>query len=178
MKKLQAIFTFSALTLTLFVSGVYARDTKDAPTVEQQVYKRIVNVPRYSVFDFISYEVKGDTVVLSGKVYSIGTTSDVVDEVKKVPGIAHVVNKIEQLPASSFDDQIRLSLLRQFERGGLGRYLSEIRPDIRIIVENGRVTLEGFVSNKADSDRANIYANGVNGVFNIQNNLVVGKRTS
>lgn len=174
MSKLKIILTFFALSLTLFVgsAGAQARST----TIEQQVYKKIVNLPRYSVFDFINYEVNGDTVVLTGKVYSFGTKSDAVSAVKGVPGVARVVNHIEQLPASPFDDQIRRSLLRQFDRGGLGRYLSEIRPDMRIVVENGRVTLEGFVANKADRDRADIYANGVSGVFDVQNNLIIGKR--
>jgi hyperosmotically inducible protein len=179
MSKIKALFTFSALVLTLFVGGATAQGKyKATSTVEQQVYRKIVNLPRYSVFDFINFDVKGDTVVLSGKVYSFGTKSDAAREVKDVPGVARVVNNIQQLPASPFDDQIRRSMLRRFDNGGLGRYLSEMRPDMRIIVENGRVTLEGYVANKADSDRANIYANGVSGVFDVQNNLVVGKRTS
>jgi hyperosmotically inducible protein len=178
MNKIKALFTFSAFLLALFVSGADAQSKYTDAIIEQQVYKKIVNLPRYSVFDFISYDVKGDIVVLTGKVYSSGTRSDAASAVKRVPGVARVVNHIEQLPASSFDDEIRRSLLRQFDRGGLGRYLSEIRPDMRILVQNGRVTLEGYVSNKADRDRANVYANSVSGVFNVENNLVVGRRVS
>jgi osmotically-inducible protein OsmY len=37
------------------------------------------------------------------------------------------------------------------------------------------VTLEGYVANRGDSNLANILANGVNGVFNVRNNLVVGR---
>ena len=177
MRKLKALFIFSSLVLGLFVAGIHAQGPPTT-AIEQQVYKKIVNLPRYSVFDSINYEVKGNTVILSGKVYSIGTKNDAASEVKHVPGVERVVNQIEQLPASPFDDRIRVSLLRQFERGGLGRYLSEMRPDMRIIVENGRVTLEGFVSSKSDRDRANIYASGVNGVFGVQNNLIVGRRMS
>jgi osmotically-inducible protein OsmY len=177
MRKIKLLFTFSALVLGLFASGVHAQN-RPTTSIEQQVYRKIIHIPRYSVFDFINYEVKGDTVILMGKVYSIGTRGDAASEVKEVPGVAHVVNHIEQLPASPFDDRIRVSLLRQFDRGGLGRYLSEMRPDMRIIVENGRVTLEGFVSSKSDRDRANIYANTVNGVFDVQNNLIVGRRVS
>ena len=82
--------------------------------------------------------------------------------------------RVEQLPGSPYDDQIRRSLLRTFDNGGLARYLSEIRPDMRIVVENGRVTLEGYVASKSDRNLANVYANGVSGVFEVHNNLIVG----
>jgi osmotically-inducible protein OsmY len=176
MSKIKALITFSALVLALFVGGADAQDRNTS--IQQQVYKKILSLPRYSVFDSIDFQVNGDTVVLTGKVYSIGTKSDAASAVEDVPGVARVINNIDQLPASPSDDQIRRSLLRQFDRGGLGRYLSEMRPEMRIVVENGRVTLDGFVASKADRDRADIYAKGVTGVFDVQNNLVVGKRVS
>ena len=46
---------------------------------------------------------------------------------------------------------------------------------MRIIVANGRVSLEGYVANKSDADLANILAKGVFGVFDVQNNLIVDK---
>ncbi len=49
---------------------------------------------------------------------------------------------------------------------------------IHIIVKNGNVILVGIVDNKGDSDRANILANGVSGVFNVKNLLEVDKRQS
>jgi hyperosmotically inducible protein len=179
MNKIKAFFTFSVLILAIFVGGAAAQDNyRPEKTIEQQVFKKINGLSRYSVFDFISFDVQGGTVVLSGKVHSFGTKSDAASAVKRVPGVARVVNRIEQLPASPYDDQIRRSLLHRFDNGGLSQYLSEIKPDMRIVVENGRVRLEGYVSNKSDRDRANIYANGVSGVFDVQNNLIVGKRIS
>jgi hyperosmotically inducible protein len=46
-------------------------------------------------------------------------------------------------------------------------------PPIHIIVDNGKVTLEGIVANQGDKDRAGIQANGVSGVFSVTNNLHV-----
>jgi len=176
MKQFRSFITFSALIFTLFIVNANAQGSyKGSTSVEQQVFRKIVNLPRYSVFDFITYNVNGDTVVLRGKVYSLGTKGDAASAVKDVPGIAHVVNNIEQLPGSPYDDQIRRSLLRKFDNGGLARYLSEIRPEMRIVVENGRVTLEGYVANKSDRNLANVYASGVSGVFEVQNNLIVGR---
>jgi hyperosmotically inducible protein len=180
MRKFQVLFTFSALILTVFIAGgsVQAQDKyKPAKSIEQQVYKKLRGLSNYGVFDFIRAEVQGDTVVLTGKTYSLGTRGEAASEVKDIPGVNSVVNNIEQLPASPFDDRIRRSMLHSMANGGLSRYLWEHNPDLHIIVENGRVTLEGYVSNQADRDRANIYANGVSGVFEVQNNLIVGKRS-
>jgi hyperosmotically inducible periplasmic protein len=44
---------------------------------------------------------------------------------------------------------------------------------IRIIVDNGHVTLEGVVNSESDKNLANIRANGVFGVFSVTNNLKV-----
>ena len=46
---------------------------------------------------------------------------------------------------------------------------------IHIIVKNGNVILVGVADNKSDSDRANILANGVSGVFNVKNLIEVDK---
>lgn len=46
---------------------------------------------------------------------------------------------------------------------------------MRIIVDNGHVSLEGFVANRGDYNLANILANSVPGVFSVQNNLKVEK---
>lgn len=40
---------------------------------------------------------------------------------------------------------------------------------IHIIVKDGNVILVGIVDNKTDSDRANLLANGVSGVFSVKN---------
>jgi osmotically-inducible protein OsmY len=53
-------------------------------------------------------------------------------------------------------------------RYGLGSYHA-----IRIIVNNGHVTLYGTVDSKADADTANIRANGVPNVFSVTNLLTV-----
>ncbi|HSK43732.1 MAG TPA: BON domain-containing protein [Candidatus Binatia bacterium] len=44
-------------------------------------------------------------------------------------------------------------------------------PSIHIIVKNGHVTLEGIVNSQADKDAASLRANGVPGVFSLENHL-------
>jgi osmotically-inducible protein OsmY len=56
---------------------------------------------------------------------------------------------------------------------GLYGYLREPSPSVRIIVENGRVTLEGYVSNRGTANLMSSLANQVPGVFSVRNNLVI-----
>ncbi len=169
-----AIITFAFLSL-LAVSDAKAQTPQTV--LEQKIFKKIIGLPYYGLFDHISYKVEGRTVTLYGKVASLGTRKDAERAVRRIDGVERVINNIDDLPPSSFDDRIRRQLVREFStRGGsLYRYLQGSNPSIRIIVENGRVTLEGYVSNRGDSNLANVLANTVPGVFSVRNNLVVGR---
>jgi hyperosmotically inducible periplasmic protein len=73
-----AVFGFSLTD----VSAQSAR--KAAPrTIEQKVFKEIIKLPYYGLFDNIKYQVNGGTVILSGKVYSLGLRKSAERVVKK-----------------------------------------------------------------------------------------------
>jgi len=142
--------------------------------IEDQVRKKILMLPRYEVFDSINYRVSGDTVTLSGKVRNAINRKDAERSVRRIPGVSNVVNNIEVLPLGSFDESIRVQLYQTLARsGGLSRYLWTTNPSVRLIVDRGHVSLEGFVANRGDYNTMNILANGVSGVFSVQNNLVI-----
>ena len=85
-----------------------------------------------------------------------------------------MVDKVEVLPASFNDDRIRQQVaFALFRDARLSRYAMDPLPPIRIIVKNGHVDLEGVVATKADKDDAFIRANGVSGVFSVENHLQV-----
>jgi hyperosmotically inducible protein len=142
--------------------------------VEDKIFHEILMLPNYGLFDHITYQMDGNTVILGGDVYSLGTRKGAENRVKRIPGVQRVVNNIRELPPSPSDDRIRRELVRQIARtGGLYRYLQGPNPSVRLIVDNGRVSLEGYVSNRSDANLMNIAANGIFGVFNVQNNLIV-----
>ena len=89
-------------------------------------------------------------------------------------GVAKVVNNIEVLPLSPNDDRIRIAVYRAlYGNTALDRYGLRAVPPIHIIVNNGKVTLEGVVATEADKNIANVVANGVPGTFGVTNNLRV-----
>jgi len=151
------------------------RNTQSVQNIERKIFKQLINMSYYGVFDHISYKVDGSTVTLYGKVVNGFNKRNAENIVEDIDGVSRVVNQIEVLPASPFDNSIRYEMLRTFAtRGGsLYRYIQEPRPSIRIIVDGGRVTLEGVVNNRSDANLANILANGVSGVFSVTNNLQI-----
>lgn len=142
-------------------------------TIERKVFKELLKLPYYGVFDNLKFQVSGDTVILSGKVVRPITKSQAKRSVEDIAGVRNVVNDIEVLPLSGFDDSIRARTLRALANRGLYRYLWETNPSVRIVVANGRVELEGYVANRGDYNLMNITANGVSGVFGVKNNLIV-----
>ena len=102
------------------------------------------------------------------------TKSDAGNAVKRVSGVDTVVNNIEVQPNSPNDDRIRMRVYRAIYRNTtLERYAIQYAPPIRIIVKNGRVTLEGAVASPGDKSIARLQANTVPGVFQVTDNLKV-----
>jgi len=133
-------------------------------------------LPYFGVFDNIAFKVDGYTVTLLGQVVKPVLKSDAENAVKHIEGVEKVDNQIEVLPPSPMDDRLRLRLFRAiYQYPSLQKYALGVQKPIRIIVKNGRVTLEGVVDNETDKNLANIRANSVSGVFGVTNNLQVVK---
>src|SRR5688572_3195172 len=98
-----AIISFAFLSFLAFDAKAQTPQTE----IEQKIFKKIIALPYYGVFDHISYKVDGRTVTLFGKVASLGTKRDAERAIKRIDGIETVVNNIRELPPSSFDNAIR-----------------------------------------------------------------------
>jgi hyperosmotically inducible protein len=153
-----------------------SRGASDAQ-MENKVRKDLVTLPYYGVFDNLAYQVNGNTVTLYGQVVRPITRKDAERRVARIEGVDRVINNIEVLPVSGFDDSIRARTYRAvFRSGSLYRYAMGANPSIHIIVKGGHVTLEGVVSSQMDSQLAYMAANGVPGVFSVTNNLRLASR--
>jgi hyperosmotically inducible periplasmic protein len=149
---------------------------KSPKTLEEKVRHELVMLPWYGVFDNLGFQIADGKVILSGQVTRPTLKSDAENAVKRLEGVTGVENRIEVLPLSPFDDRVRLAVLRAvYSDPAMTRYGMGAQPSIRIIVENGNVTLEGVVGTEMDRNIANIRANQVAGVFSVTNNLRVVK---
>jgi hyperosmotically inducible protein len=153
--------------------------SRGADRVQREVRHELVMLPYYGVFDNLAFKVDGSTVTLLGQVTRPTLKSDAENVVKDIEGVEKVNNQIEVLPLSSMDDRIRMATYRAiYSTQGLDRYALNAVPPIHIIVNNGKVTLEGVVATEADKNLAGVKANGVGGVFSVTNNLRVENRGS
>ena len=145
------------------------------PRLVRQIRHELATLPYYGVFDWLTFEPQGDTVILRGQVVRPTTKSDAESRVKDIEGVAHVDNQIEVLPLSPSDDRLRLALYRQIygQSSPLFRYATQAIPSIHIIVDRGHATLKGVVSNKGDANLAYIRARGVPGLFSVKSELTV-----
>lgn len=170
--KLTSLAAALALTATLAVAGQAKEGVAGRQRVMEKIRKELVTLPFYGVFDNLAYSFDGGTATLYGQVVRPTTKSDAERRVRKIAGVERVVNQIEVLPLSSFDDSIRRRAYRQiFGTASLYRYAMGVNPSVHIVVNRGHLTLEGVVSSEGDRRLARIAALQVPGVFSVTNNL-------
>ena len=184
----KGLQTFLAAILALGTTGLaFAGSTDQAAqqsmsSVNQRLDQRLSGevrhelnmIPEFTVFDNLAYRVDGGTVTLFGQVRDAIVKDSAEARVKHLEGVERVDNQIEILPASFNDDRIRRQVaLAVFNDPRLFNYGIQSVPPIHIIVKNGHVNLEGMVRTQTDKNDAFIRANGVPGVFSVENNLQV-----
>jgi hyperosmotically inducible periplasmic protein len=145
--------------------------------ITREVHHELVMLPQLSIFDNLQYKVDGSKVILMGEVRNAVLKDEAQSVVKKIEGVDSVDNQIDVLPASPNDDRIRLAVAHALfaQDSPLFRYAMGALPPIHIVVKNGHVTLDGVVDSESDKNLARIKANGVPGVFSVNNQLVVQK---
>ena len=148
---------------------------KSVKGLEHRVRSALLKLPYYGVFDHLAFQVEGDQVNLTGEVSWPVLKTDAERAVRNVEGVAGVTSDIKVLPVSLHDNRIRLATYwAVYGQPTLARYRINPNPPIRIIVENGHVTLKGVVGNEMDRTIAYMQANSVPGVFSVTNSLQVG----
>ncbi len=168
--------------------------------VVQEVRHQLLSLSNYSVFDSLTFGIKGHTVILSGYASRPILKSDAEHAVKGIKGVQAVDNQIQVLPNSPNDDRIRREVYRRiYSQAALRRYTGSpvgfgeapsvaraaggITQDpplgyhaIHIIVNNGKVILTGVVDSEMDANIAHMQANMAPGAFSVENDLQVASR--
>src|SRR5437764_10612553 len=169
-KKIMAVVVVLVIAAMATIAAPAASNNQglSEQQVAQKVRHELVTLPYYGMFDNLAYKIEGSTVTLYGQVVDAVTRKDAENRVKRIEGVERVINTIQVLPVSGFDNTIRVRTYRAIARqGGLYRYFMGANPSIHIIVNRGRVTLEGVVSNRMDSQLAYMAARQVPGVFDV-----------
>ena len=125
-------------------------------------------------FNALGLRVQNGVVTVMGTVVEPADKDSALNLIKSYPGVRGLVDKVQVAPPSPMDDRIRQAEFRAiYGAPQLNRYAMDPAKPIRISVVNGHVTLAGVVDSKGDRDVAGIRANGVPGVFSVENDLQV-----
>ena len=176
MKLRTLIIGVGMIALTLSFSAQSAMASAQAK-IDKQVVHELNMLPYVNVFDYMTFTVDANgTVTLAGEVTNPVVKSDAANAIKRIEGVEHVNNQIQVLPVSFMDEGLRFRLFRSiYGYPALEKYGVGSNKSIRIIVDNGHVTLRGIVDNQTDKNIAFIRANGVPGTFSVDNQLKVVK---
>ncbi len=127
-----------------------------------------------NAFNYLALGVKDGVVTINGDTVNDVAKDSALAIVARTPGVKDVVNQVTVLPVSIFDDSIRVRTARAIYRDSvLSRYATDPADPIRIVVDNGHVTLYGTVESAMDKTIAGIRANSVPGAFSVENKLMV-----
>ncbi len=172
-KKVKKIAKVTGVRDDIVVAGEAVPDSQ----LQQKLAKKLAydRVGYYdNAFNYIALNVKDGVVTLTGDTLFDVPKDSALAIVARTPGVKDVMDDVTVLPVSGFDDSIRMRTARAIYRDSvLGRYASDPVDPIRIVVENGHVTLYGTVQSAMDKIIAGIRANAVPGAFSVENKLVV-----
>ena len=172
-KKAKKTSNVSGVRNNIVVAGKSVPDEE----LQKQLAKKVDfdRVGYYdNAFNYIALNVKDGVVTLSGDVLYDVPEDSALNIVARTPGVKDVVNDVNVLPVSGFDDSIRRLTARAIYRDSvLSRYAIDPVKPIRIVVDNGHVTLYGTVESAMDKNIAGMRASGVPGAFSVENKLQV-----
>jgi osmotically-inducible protein OsmY len=172
-KKIKKLANVTGVRNDIVVGGETVPDSR----LEQKLAKKLAydRVGYYdNTFNYLAIEVKDGVVTLSGDTMWDVPKDSALAIVAQTPGVKDIVSDVTVLPTSLFDDSLRARTARAIYRDSvLGRYAIDPVHPIRIVVDNGHVTLYGTVESTMDKNIAGIRASSVPGAFSVENKLVV-----
>lgn len=152
---------------------------------DQQLQETLADKLRYDrvdqgiVFNNFNLEVNEGVVTIGGQARTPADAASAVAIVENTPGVKGVVDDIQILPTSFTDDEARIRVARAvYGDPSLEKYAVDPQAPIRIVVDNGHVTLYGVVDSQMDKQVADMRAKQVPGIFSVDDKLMVASPSS
>ena len=166
---------FARVVATVIVAFAMSAPAWATEREDLQIFRdlsqQVLRYPNFTIFDSVGAHVDDGVVTLTGRVTMPYKRDAIAGRIAKIDGVREVRNDIAVLPVSQYDDDLRLQIARAiYGNSNFWRYGAMVNPPIHIIVENGRVTLEGVVNSNVDRMLARSIASSF-GAFSVTNNL-------
>jgi hyperosmotically inducible periplasmic protein len=166
------------------VQGVRNQVEVATTAPDEQLQKELADKLRYdrvgygNAFNNLGLNIQNGVVTVSGDVRDYPARDSAIAIAETTPGVKEVIDGINVLPLSPMDDDIRLRVARAiYGHPTLSKYAMDPQKPIRIVVENGHVTLYGVVDSPMDKQIAELQAKSVPNVFSVDDKLMVASST-
>jgi osmotically-inducible protein OsmY len=161
-KNLSTLFVFIAGPVALLASSATERKIEDAAKASYN-YRTVLE-------DHVKVKANDGVVTLTGTVQDRDDKALAVDTVENLPGVVSVNNqiKVESAFPEKSDGWMAVKIRsRLLVKGNVSA------TSTKVTVVDGNVTLTGTADNTAQKDLTAIYAKDIDGVKNVQNEIVV-----
>ena len=149
---------------------------------DQQLQQKLADKLRYDrvgygiAFNQLALKVQNGVATVSGDVRDDPARDSAMAIVETTPGVKEAIDNIKVLPTSIMDDDIRIRTARAIYGNSIrSKYALDPQKPIRIVVDNGHVTLYGAVDRQMDKQIAEMQARSVPNVFSVDDKLTVAK---
>lgn len=158
--KARTIAAGVLVALLSLSTSALAQDRRDQ-RIANDIARQVNSYSRFTIFDDVNISVENGLVTLTGKVTMPYKKNDIARRVTDVNGVREVMNQLEVLPVSPFDEELRLRIARAiYGNPSFWTYAAMANPPIHIIVEHGKVTLTGVVNSNVERMLARSLATG------------------
>lgn len=131
----------------LEVEGKFPNDQEIADEIAKDLRGHVW----FDVFDWVEGRVNKGMVTLTGALGEPWRKEEFGNIAEDVLGGKEVNNQIRVLPTSIYDDQLRVRTARLiYGDPRFTRYANRANPPIPVIVDNGRIVLEGAVNSQLE----------------------------
>ena len=162
------------------VNGVRNHIEISSSATDAELREKLSDKLRYDrvgygiLFNNLTLEVQNGVATVGGQVHDYPSRDSALAVAETMPGVKDVVDNIEVLPTSIMDDDLRIRVARAiYGNSSLSRYGLDPQKPIRIVVDNGHVSLYGVVDSAFDKQIAVTQAKSVPNVFSVDDHLMV-----
>lgn len=161
----------AAVVMTIAAAAPAAAQDGVDTRIASDISRQIRQYPQLTIFDYVSGRVDNGVVTLTGKVTMPFKRDDIGRRASGIRGVREVLNEIDVLPVSPYDEELRRRIARAiYGHSAFWQYGARANPPIHIIVERGHVTLTGVVHSNVDRMLARSLATGF-GELSVTNDL-------
>ncbi len=162
------------------VNGVRNHIEVSSTATDAELKEKLADKLRYDrvgygiLFNNLTLDVQNGVATVGGQVHDYPSRDSAIAVAETMPGVKDVVDNIEVLPTSIMDDDLRVRVARAiYGNNVLSRYAADPQKPIRIVVDNGHVSLYGVVDSAMDKQIAVTQAKSVPNVFSVDDHLMV-----